>query len=48
MDYLQCSRRELRFYDGLAMAKLAIIAVALIVFAIGTGILRLLPVRWVA
>jgi hypothetical protein len=39
--------RELRMYMGLARAELAIIAVAMIVFAIGTGILRLLPGSWV-
>jgi hypothetical protein len=38
--------RELRFYNGLATARLAIIAVALIIFAIATAILRLLPGRW--
>jgi hypothetical protein len=38
--------RELHFYDGVAGAGLAIIEVALIVFAIVTAILRLLPGRW--
>jgi len=41
------SDRELRMYNGLTSAKLAILAVALIIFAIATGILRLLPARWV-
>ena len=39
--------RELRMYNGLATAKLAILAVALIVFAIATGITRVLPGRLV-
>ena len=39
--------RQLLMYNGLATAKLAIVGVALIVFAIATGIMRLLPRNWV-
>lgn len=39
--------RELPMYGGLARAELAIISVAIIVFAVATGVLRLLPSRWV-
>lgn len=37
--------QERRFYDGLAIEKLVIVASALIVFAIAIGMLRLLPGR---
>jgi len=39
--------RELSAYNGLLRTELTIVSVALIVFAIGTGMLRLLPKRWV-
>lgn len=39
--------RELRMYNGLGTAKLAIVGVVLIVFAVATGIMRLLPEDWV-
>jgi hypothetical protein len=38
--------KERRFYDSLAIENLVIFAAGLIVIAIATGILRLLPGRW--
>lgn len=38
--------RDLLAFNGLLRTELTIVSVALIVFAIATGILRLLPARW--